>query len=58
MKQLYSLSTELENCDWCRPVWLRRSVATTHGCRAFTVTPVPMTTTHMKGKCYKVELVL
>ena len=38
----YSLSTELENCDWCRPVCLPSSVATTPGCTAFTVTPVPV----------------
>lgn len=39
-----SLSTELENCDWWRPVCLPSSVATTPGCRQFTVTPVPVTT--------------
>lgn len=38
----YSLSRELENCDWWRPVCLPSSVATTPGCTAFTVTPVPV----------------
>lgn len=53
-----SLSTLLENWDWCRPVCLPSSVATTPGWTAFTVTPdpVPHTHTHTEFTCTPTSL--